>query len=295
MVLVLLYLINLFRRGTFDLVYSTNHLMHPLAAFVSVIFRHPHITYVGYSPSIRDNVSLIDPLVLIERLNFRLFMGDRSLCQTPSVYKKLSRISNAKIKRIDGSVDADAIRSTINTESNQNLRMDEDRVEMIFVGRLVEIKNPAKIPSIVAQLPPAYSLLMIGDGPQRPAVENAIREANVETRVDIAGQLSHEQTLRAIHDADLLLLPSKADAYPAVVFEALSLNTPVLGTPVGILPSLDHPLLKTTKLENFSPIILEHEWNSKNGINEQDLDRFSVTRFSNEVRSELLNTVCDNQ
>jgi glycosyltransferase involved in cell wall biosynthesis len=220
-------------------------------------------------------------------------MGDRSLCQTPSVYKRLSRISNAKIKRIDGSVDADAVRSAINSESDQNLRVDKNRVEMIFVGRLVEIKSPAKIPSIVAQLPPVYSLRMIGDGPQRPAVENAIREANVGTRVDIAGRLSHEQTLRAIHDADLLLLPSKADAYPAVVFEALSLNTPVLGTPVGILPSLDHPLLKTTKLENFRRIILEHDWTSKNGINEQDLDRFSVTRFSNEVRSELLNAVCD--
>jgi glycosyltransferase involved in cell wall biosynthesis len=292
-VLVLFYLINLFRRENFDLVYSTNHLMHPLAAFMSVIFRRPHVTYVGYSPSIRDDVSLSDPLILIERLNFQLFMGDRSLCQTPSVYKRLSRISNAKIKRIDGSVDADAVRSAINSESDQNLRVDKNRVEMIFVGRLVEIKSPAKIPSIVAQLPPVYSLRMIGDGPQRPAVENAIREANVGTRVDIAGRLSHEQTLRAIHDADLLLLPSKADAYPAVVFEALSLNTPVLGTPVGILPSLDHPLLKTTKLENFRRIILEHDWTSKNGINEQDLDRFSVTRFSNEVRSELLNAVCD--
>jgi hypothetical protein len=173
--------------------------------------------------------------------------------------------------------------------------MDEERVEMIFVGRLVEIKNPAKIPNIVAQLPPAYSLLMIGDGPQRPAVENAIREANVKTRVDIAGRLSHEQTLRAIHDADLLLIPSTADAYPAVVFEALSLNTPVLATPVGILPSLDHSLLTTTKLKNFSSVILEHEWTSKNGINEQDLDRFSVSRFSSEVRSELQNVVCENQ
>jgi len=294
-VLVFFYLIKLFRRETFDLIYSTNHLMHPLAASISVIFRHPHVTYVGYSPSIRDNVSLIDPLVLIERLNFQLFMGDRSLCQTPSVYKKLSRTSSAKTKRIDGSVNADAVRSAVNSESDRDLRIDEDRVEMIFVGRLVEIKNPAKIPGIIAQLPPAYSLLMIGEGPQRPAVESAIQKANVETRVDIAGQLSHEQTLRAIHDADLLLLPSKADAYPAVVFEALSLNTPVLGTPVGILPSLNHSLLKTAKLEDFSPIILEHEWISKNGINEHNLDRFSVTRFSDEVRSELLNTVCDNQ
>jgi glycosyltransferase involved in cell wall biosynthesis len=218
-------------------------------------------------------------------------MGDRSLCQTPSVYKKLSRISNAKIKRIDGSVDADAVGSAIDSESDQNLRMDEDRVEMIFVGRLVEIKNPAKIPSIVAQLPPAYSLLMIGDGPQRPAVENAIREANVETRVDIAGQLSHEQTLHAIHDADLLLLPSKADAYPAVVFEALALNTPVLATPVGVLPTIDHRNLTTAPLGEFSNCIPDIETAGHRGIDEETLRQFSVERFATSVRKHMMDVM----
>jgi len=287
-VLAFFYLINLVRRETFNLVYSTNHLMHPLAAFVSIIFRHPHVTYVGYSPSIRNDVSLIDPLVLIERLNFRLFIGDCSLCQTPSVHKKLSQTSNAEIKRIDGSVDADAVRSAANSESDQNLKIDEDRVKMVFVGRLVEIKNPTRIPDIVAQLPPAYSLLMIGGGPQRPAVKNAIREANVKNRVNVAGQLSHEQTLHAIHDADLLLLPSKADAYPAVVFEALALNTPVLATPVGVLPTINHQNLIIAPLEEFNNCIPDIETPNHHGIDEKTLRQFSVERFAASVREHMI-------
>jgi len=289
--LVIPYLINLIRKEELDLVYSTNHLLHPVAALMGTIFRIPHVSFVGYSPSIRSNVSLTHPLVLLERMNFRLFMGDYALCQTPSVYEKLVRLSDAKVERVDGTVDADAVRSALDSETDSYPGTDKIDIRLIYAGRFVEPKNPIKVPTIIARLPSTYSLVMIGDGPQRPAVENAIRKKNVQDRVDLTGRLSHEQTLRAIHDTDLLILPSEADAYPTVVFEALALNTPVLATPVGVLPTINHRNLTTAPLGEFSNCIPDVETAGRRGIDEETLRQFSVERFSTTVRKHMMNLI----
>ena len=282
------YLINLIRKEELDLVYSTNHLLHSAAALMSSMFRLPHVSFVGYSPIIRSDISLTHPLVLFERTNFRLFMGDYALCRTPSVYEELVRLSDAKVERVDGVVDTDEVRSALDSEADSDSRTGKTDIRLIFVGRFAELKNPAKMPTIIARLPSTYSLVMIGDGPQRPAVENAIRKENVQDRVDLTGRLSHEQALRAIHDADLLVLPSEADAYPTVVFEALALNTPVLATPVGVLPTIDHRNLTTAPLEEFDNCILDIETGSRRGIDEETLRQFSVERFATSVRDHMI-------
>jgi glycosyltransferase involved in cell wall biosynthesis len=286
--LVIPYLINLIRKEELELVYSTNHLLHPVAALISTIFRLPHVSFVGYSPSIRSNVSLTHPLVLLERMNFRLFMGDYALCQTPSVYEELVRHSDANVERVDGTVDAEAVHSALDSEADSDPGTDTIDKCLIFVGRFAELKNPTKMPTIIARLPSTYSLVMIGDGPQRPAVENAIRKENVQDRVDLTGRLSHEQTLRAIHDTNLLILPSEADAYPTVVFEALALNTPVLATPVGVLPTIDHRNLTIAPLGEFSNCIPDIETAGCRGINEETLRQFSVKRFATSLRDNMI-------
>lgn len=289
--LVIPYLINLIRKEELDLVYSTNHLLHSVATLISTIFRLPHVSFVGYSPSIQTNVSLTHPLVLLERMNFRLFMGDYALCQTPSVYEELVRLSDAKVDRVDGTVDADAIRSALDSEPDSSSETDKADIRLIFVGRFADLKNPIKMPTIIARLPLTYSLVMIGDGPQWSAVEDAIRKEDVQNRVDLTGRLSHEQTLRAIHSADLLVLPSKADAYPTVVFEALALNTPVLATPVGVLPTIDHRNLTIAQLGEFSNCITNVETVGHRGIDEEALRQFSVERFAASVRKHMIEVI----
>jgi glycosyltransferase involved in cell wall biosynthesis len=285
--LIIPYLINLIRKEELDLVYSTNHLLHPVGTIMSTIFRLPHVSFVGYSPSIRSNVSLTHSLVLLERTNFRLFMGDYALCRTPSVYEELVRLSDAEVERVDGIVDTDAVRTAIDSEKDSDSATDNPDIRLIFVGRFAELKNPTKMPTIIARLPSMYSLVMIGDGPQQSAVEDAIRRENVQHRVDLTGRLTHDQTLRAIHNTDLLVLPSEADAYPTVVFEALALNTPVLATPVGVLPTIDHRNLTTAPLREFSNYIPDIETTGRRGIDEETLRQFSVDRFATSVREHM--------
>ena len=291
-VLVMPHLLNLCWRREFDLVYSTNHLLHPPATILTIVFQLPHISFVGYSPSIQEDISLIQPLVLLERINFRFFMGDRVLCQTPSIRDILSKVCDGELARLDGSVDKNAIEATINSSDTAEIESDSDSdIRLIFVGRLVDIKNPTKLPNLLSQLPEKYSLLIVGDGPQMQTVNSAINTAGVYERIELVGRVPHDKTLLKIYESDLLILPSKADAYPAVVFEALSLNTPVLSTPVGVLPTIDHPNLTIAQLDEFADIIPQINLDTSDGIDMETLEQFAVDRFAEDARAQMLKVV----
>jgi len=273
----------------FDLIYSTNHLLHPLAAIVGFVNRLPHISFIGFSPSIREERPIFDPLVLLERVNFRFFVGDRALCRTPKVQDILSEAFSCDVERLDGIVDKETIKSAIDSSntSKSRARMSAD-IQLIFVGRLVDIKNPTKLPDLVSNLPSVYSLLIIGDGPRRETVEVAVDEAGVGDRIEIVGRLPHEETLQLIHESDILILPSETESYGAVVFEALSLNTPVVASPVGVLPIVDHPDLNIAEIEDFADTVPEISVEESDGINSETLEKFAVDRFAENVREEIL-------
>lgn len=283
------YLFVLCWRREFDLIYSTNHLLHPSAAIVGFVNRLPRISFIGFSPSIQEERSILDPLVLLERTNFRFFIGDQVLCQTPKVQDILSEAFSCNVKRLDGIVDKEAIKLAIDSSSISKdcARMSAD-IQLIFVGRLVDIKNPTKLPDIVSNLPSAYSLLIIGDGPKREAVEVAVNEKRVDDRIEIAGRLPHKETLQLIHESDILILPSEAESYGAVVFEALSLNTPVVASPVGVFPMVDHPNLNIAEIEDFADTISEISAEEADGINSDTLEEFAVDRFAESVREQML-------
>ena len=287
--LLLPYLFVLGWRRDFDLIYSTNHLLHPLAAIMRFVNRLPHISFIGFSPSIREKRSILDLLVLLERINFRFFVGDRVLCRTPKVQAILSGAFGYNVERLDGIVDKETVKSAIDSgNTSKDCACMSADIQLIFVGRLVDIKNPTKLPDLVSNLPSAYSLLIIGDGPKREAVEVAVDEAGVGDRIEIAGRLPHEETLQLVHESDVLILPSETESYGAVVFEALSLNTPVVASPVGVFPMVDHPNLNITEIEDFADTIPEISVEEADGVNSETLEEFAVDRFAENVREEML-------
>jgi glycosyltransferase involved in cell wall biosynthesis len=283
------FLLVLCWRQDFDLIYSTNHLLHPPAAIATFVERVPHISFIGYSPSIREENSLLDPLVVLERVNFRLFIGDLVICQTPSVKQMISREYGREVERIDGAVDTEAILEAVNSPSRQNTTQDPDpSIELIFTGRLVSIKNPGKLPEIISDLPPEYTLTIVGGGPRKSDIEDTVEDLNLQDRITLTGKLPHRETLQKIYSSGVLLLPSTADAYPTVVFEALCLNTPVLATPVGVLPTIDHRNLTTAPLGEFSNYVSGIETAGRQGIDEETLRQFSVERFAISVREHMV-------
>ena len=79
-------------------------------------------------------------------------------------------------------------------------------------------------------------LVIIGDGPCRPAIEAKIRSGAVDDAVFLLGERSDiPDVLRAL---DLFVLPSLGEGISHTILEAMATGLPVLATRVGGNPDL---------------------------------------------------------
>ena len=78
------------------------------------------------------------------------------------------------------------------------------------------------------ELKDKYHYTIIGDGVERPIVEEKIHQYGLEEQITLLGELSNPYGY--LKAADLLLIPSVSEAAPMVIGEAACLGTPVLST-----------------------------------------------------------------
>ncbi|MCO8244766.1 MULTISPECIES: glycosyltransferase family 4 protein [unclassified Haladaptatus] len=286
--LVLPYLLRLTGNTDFEVIYSTNHLFHSIAKVLGVVRGVPVVNFIAYSPSITGDRARYDPVYVLEQLNFELFLGDLVLSRTPQIRDRIEERSTVSTKLIGGVVNEDEIRTAIDSdrsETDTDVITEWDGTTVLFVGRLVDIKNPVRTVEMLDELPSSYQLVVVGDGPVHDAIEEAIERLGVTNRVRLLGSCSHQRTLRLIHAADGVILPSDAEAYPTVVFEALSVRTTVVATPVGILPEITHSRLFVRPQDRMAETIESNVNESASGIDSDTLDRFSVGRFTDDVQT----------
>jgi glycosyltransferase involved in cell wall biosynthesis len=114
-------------------------------------------------------------------------------------------------------------------------------LELLAVGRLVEKKGFHVLIDAVARLRAPFRLRVVGEGPERPRLEEALRRAGLAGRAELSGALTHEELPAAYAAADVVVAPSLADStgdrdgLPNVVLEAMATGLPVIGGDVGAL------------------------------------------------------------
>lgn len=118
---------------------------------------------------------------------------------------------------------------------------------ILGVGRFVEKKGFSYLVDAVALLcrrGRGVRCWLIGDGPQRKALERQIAQLEVWDVVELKGWLSQDEVRRAYEQAAVLAVPSVVardgdmDGLPNVVVEAAALGVPLVTTGVGGLPDL---------------------------------------------------------
>jgi glycosyltransferase involved in cell wall biosynthesis len=100
---------------------------------------------------------------------------------------------------------------------------------VLFVGRLIPEKQADLIGPVIARVRtvhPSVRGLVIGDGPARRAVEQAIDAAGVADFVTLAGFVDGVEVDRAMRSAACLLVPSRREGFGQVVIEAIAAGTP---------------------------------------------------------------------
>ena len=102
-----------------------------------------------------------------------------------------------------------------------------------FIGRLEEQKRPAWLLRLLGEVfarLPEHDLVLVGDGPQRAALEQLARDLKLEARVHFTGKRGDVPDILAA--ADALVLPSAWEGMPNVVLEAMAAGRPVVACDV---------------------------------------------------------------
>jgi len=121
-------------------------------------------------------------------------------------------------------------------------KMIKDR-EMIvgYIGRLSEEKGVMHfvncIPRVLQKLS-TVQFLIVGDGNLMPNIKRFVEEHQLENNVRILGWVPHNDVLNILDNLKLLVIPSITEIGPWVALEAVACQTPILATPVGLIPSL---------------------------------------------------------
>jgi glycosyltransferase involved in cell wall biosynthesis len=81
-------------------------------------------------------------------------------------------------------------------------------------------------------------VVVVGDGPERAALEARRDRLGLGARVRFAGRQPHDAVPRWLAAADLVVLSSRSEGHPNAVVVALACGRPVVATGVGGVPDI---------------------------------------------------------
>lgn len=102
--------------------------------------------------------------------------------------------------------------------------------------KVKRIQDVIKIHSEVNKVTPTR-LILIGDGPERSAMERLVRELNVENSTMFLGKI--KETEKALCAADIYLMTSETESFGVSALEAMAAAVPVISSNTGGIPEVN--------------------------------------------------------
>jgi len=171
----------------------------------------------------------------------RVLLGrrDRVIGVGEAVRQALIHNEGIPSRRVDviyNGIDLDAYdqRTDDSAEVRREIGVGPDDFVVIQVARLDYLKDHVTAVEthkrVVAQRPDA-KLVLVGEGPERPKIEEAIRSRGLEASVLLLGL--RKDIPRLVRASDVFLLTSISEGIPLTLIEAMAARKPVVSTRVG--------------------------------------------------------------
>jgi glycogen synthase len=111
------------------------------------------------------------------------------------------------------------------------------RPRVIFVGRLHRQKHVDVLVRAAAQMP-GVSVVLVGDGPERPGLERLVARLRLTRRVHFLGFVPHEQVAGMLGAADVLAMPSRYEELGTALVEGMQAGLPIVASDTGGIPQV---------------------------------------------------------
>lgn len=122
-----------------------------------------------------------------------------------------------------------------------DVQADSNPIRIACTGRLVAAKGHRILIEALAMLSEegtAVDAVLIGDGPERRALEAQSRQVGLENRIHFIGALNHAETLAQVAQADIFVLASFAEGLPVALMEAMAFGVVCVSTCINGIPEL---------------------------------------------------------
>lgn len=179
----------------------------------------------GHVPEIRLFHTIVTPLR-------RAVLGRARavIANAPGLARKSESRDPVPVHVIPNGVDTEVFQPSRTSEARG------ERFRILFVGRLHELKNIHMVLRSAARLEAdgiAVSIDLVGDGPERPALEALAAELGLAPRVTWHGWRPKDEVAALYRRASCLVNPSRYEGMPNTVLEAMASGLPVVASDVG--------------------------------------------------------------
>lgn len=223
-----------------DLIHVHYALPHAISAYLAKEMLKPHrlavvttlhgtdITIVGqdqsYLPITRFGIEKSDAVTAVseylKRVTVEVFAPTKEIDVIPNFVDTERWAPKPKTTRRCGRFGADGRKVLVHVSNFRPVKRVLDVVEVFDRIR-------RRVPAV---------LLMVGDGPDRPAAEALCREKGIAGTVSFLGNMPAVEEL--MPSGDLYLLPSNSESFGLSALEAQACGVPVLGYAAGGLPEV---------------------------------------------------------
>ncbi|WP_376792589.1 glycosyltransferase [Thermoflexus sp.] len=122
-------------------------------------------------------------------------------------------------------------------------RLDPATFRVAYAGRFVPEKGLNTLLEAVARLGSGVELWLIGDGPQRTALQALARGLGISDRVRWIPPVSPEQMPELLAQVNVVVLPSRTtpvwkEQFGRILVEAMACGVPVVGSDSGAIPEV---------------------------------------------------------
>jgi len=270
----------------------------PVGYIVSKLFKIPHLlTLVGgdiYDPSKKTSPH-------------RKWYWKKIISFLINTADKLTAIStdvkNSSIKYYSPKKDIKVVAlpyeiQIFTPKTRKELNLDDDKIYLVSVGRLVKRKGYEYLIEAIAKLKNSgVECLIIGDGPEKQNLQALAEKLNIANQIHLLGYLPLEiQKFEYLNVADIYVLSSIHEGFGIVLQEAMQVGLPLISTNVGgqtdvVIEGRNGILVRPADSENLAKTINEliNNPNMRKRFKDNNLVDVKIYDFNNISRMYLDN------
>ncbi|MGB9965902.1 glycosyltransferase family 4 protein [Halobacterium hubeiense] len=142
-------------------------------------------------------------------------------------------ISSEKLVYLPNAVDTNLFHPMDEDQCRDDLGMDDDVYQLLFVGKITENKGVTYLAEAMCELPPDVHLTLVYSGVDKEElarVEDTLAEGDAHDKVTFVGAVEQARLPVYYNAADVSVFPSVNEGFGVVTLESMACGTPVVVT-----------------------------------------------------------------